>query len=134
MSMRMVRTVPKDRKSCMEPTWNWKVLVMEAEFDRLQRYSDSSFLVQAKQDADSYQDKIVFKDCKEREAVKKDLLQSGVHSSVHVAEGVSNPGKVLSTDLVSHLDWRWICGQDGTYMILINVQKCRQNDTREVDD
>ena len=50
-------------------------LVMEAEFDRLQRYSDSSFLVQAKQAADSYLDKIVFKDCKEREAVKKDLLE-----------------------------------------------------------
>ena len=57
-------------------------LVMEAEFDRLQRYAD----------ADSYLDKIVSKDCKEREAVRKDLLQLGVHSSVHVAEVFSDLG------------------------------------------
>ena len=67
-------------------------LVMQAEFDRIQRHSDSSFLVQAKQDADSYLDTTVFKDCKEREAVKKDLFQLGVYSSVHVAEVLSNPG------------------------------------------
>ena len=30
---------------------------------------------------------------KEREAVKKDLLQLGVHPSIHVAEVFSNPGK-----------------------------------------
>ena len=54
---------------------------MEAELDRLQRYADRSFLVQAKQDTDSYRDNIVSKDCKEREAAKKDLLQLGVHSS-----------------------------------------------------
>ena len=64
-------------------------LVKESEFDRLQR----SFLVQAKQDTDAYLDKIVSKDCKEREAVKKDLLQLGVHSSVHVAEVFSSSGK-----------------------------------------
>ena len=40
-----------------------------------------------------YLGKLVFKDCKEREAVKKDLLQLGVHSSVHVAEVFSKPGK-----------------------------------------
>ena len=34
-----------------------------------------------------------FKDCKVREAVKKDLLQLGVHPSVHVAEVFSSPGK-----------------------------------------
>ena len=33
---------------------------MEAEFGRLQRYADRSFLVQAKQDTDSYLDKIIF--------------------------------------------------------------------------
>ena len=66
---------------------------MKAEFDRLQRYADCSFLVQAKQDIDSYLDKSVSKDCKEREAVKKDLFQLGVHSSGHVAEVFSNPGK-----------------------------------------
>ena len=66
------------------------------------RYSDRSFLVRAKQDADFYIDKIGFKDCKEREAVKKDLLQSGVQSSVHVSEVFSNPGKTC---------WRWICEQ-----------------------
>ena len=32
-------------------------LVMEAEFDRLQRHPDSTFLVQAKQDADSYRER-----------------------------------------------------------------------------
>ena len=66
---------------------------MEAEFDRTQRHSDRSFLVQANQDTDSCLDKIVFKDSKEREAVKKYLLQLGVHPSVHVAEVFSNPGK-----------------------------------------
>ena len=71
--------------------------------------------MQAKQDADSYLGKLVFKDCKEREAVKKDLLQLGVHSSVHVAEVFQILEKrVLSTDFVSPLDWLWICGQDGT--------------------
>ena len=68
-------------------------LVMEDVFDRLQRYSDRSFLVQAKQDTDSYLDKTVVKDCKEREAVKKDLVQLGVHPSVHVAEVFSHLGK-----------------------------------------
>ena len=45
---------------------------MEAEFDRLQRYADRSFLVQAMH-TDSYLDEILSKGCKEREAVKKDL-------------------------------------------------------------
>ena len=68
---------------------------MESELDRLQRYSDCDFLMQVKQDADAYLDRIVFKDCKVREAVNKlkDLLQLGVHPSVHVAEVVSSPGK-----------------------------------------
>ena len=69
-------------------------LVMEAEFDRLQRCLDRSFFLrQAKQDTDSYPYKIVIKDCKEREAVKKFLLQFVVHSSVHVAEVCTNSGK-----------------------------------------
>ena len=37
-------------------------LVMEAEFDHLQRYSDRSFLVQGKQDTDSYFVKNFFKE------------------------------------------------------------------------
>ena len=49
---------------------------MEAEFDRLQRYADRSFLVHAKQDADSYLDIIVSRDCKNRDAVKKELVAS----------------------------------------------------------
>ena len=73
---------------------------MEAEFDRLQRCLDRSFLRQAKQDTDSDPDKIVIKDCKEREAVKKDMLHFGVHSSVHV--GILER-RVLSTELVSAL-------------------------------
>ena len=48
--------------------------------------------------------------------MKKDLLQLGVRSSVHVAEvfQILEKKRVLSTDLVSPLDWLWICGQDGT--------------------
>ena len=57
---------------------------MKSEFDRLQRYPDCSFLV----------DRNVSDDHKEREAVKKDLLQLGVHPSVHVAEVFSSLGKV----------------------------------------
>ena len=68
-------------------------LAMDAEFDRFQRYADRSFLVQTKQDTGSYLHKIVSKDCKVREAVKKDWLHFDVHSSVHVAEMFSNPGK-----------------------------------------
>ena len=68
-------------------------LVMEAEFDRFQRYADRSFLVQTMQGTDSYLDKIVSKDCKEREAVRKGLC----------------------TSLVCILqEWRWMCGQDVT--------------------
>ena len=33
---------------------------MESERDRLQRYSDCDFLMQVKQDADAYIDRIVF--------------------------------------------------------------------------
>ena len=75
-----------------------KGLVMEAEVVRFQRYSGGSFLVQATQEADSYLDKNVFNDCKEREAVKKDLLHLGVHSSVHVAEVFSSSGKTCIVD------------------------------------
>ena len=57
-------------------------LITESELDRLQRFSDCDFLMQVKQDADAYLDRIVYKDCKVREAVKKDLLQLGVHPSV----------------------------------------------------
>ena len=77
----------------MGPTWNWRGLSWTLSFDRFQRYVDRSFLVQAKQDTDSYLDNIGSKDCKVREAVKKDWLQLDVHSAVHVAEVFSNPGK-----------------------------------------
>ena len=51
---REIRTVQKLRKSRMEQIWNWRKLVMECEIDRLQRYSDCSFLMQqVKQDADA---------------------------------------------------------------------------------
>ena len=74
-----------------------EVLAMEAEFVRLQRYADGTFLVQAKQDTDSYLDKNGFQRLQgERKAVKKDLLQLGVRSAVHVAEVFSNPGKTCS--------------------------------------
>ena len=71
-------------------------LVMESELDRLQRYSDCDFLMHVKQDADAYLDRIVFKGCKVREAVKKDLLHL---KCFQVLER-----RILSTDMVSHLD------------------------------
>ena len=71
-------------------------LVMESELDRLQRYADCDFLMHVKQDADAYLDRIVFKGCKVREAVKKDLLHL---KCFQVLER-----RILSTDMVSHLD------------------------------
>ena len=61
-------------------------LVIEAEFDCLQRYSYDSFEVQALKNSGTFFDRVGFKACKERQSVKKDLLQLGVHSSVYVAE------------------------------------------------
>ena len=63
---------------------------MESERDRLQRYSDGYFLMQVKQNADTYLDRIFSNDHREREIVKKELIQVGVHPSVHVAEVFSS--------------------------------------------
>ena len=60
-------------------------LVMESERDRLQRYSDCDFLMQVKQNADTYLDRIFSNDHRKRRIVKKELMQLGVHPSVHVA-------------------------------------------------
>ena len=57
-------------------------LLMESERDRLQRYSDCDFLVQVKQNADTYLDRICSNDRKKRETVKKELIQVSVHPSV----------------------------------------------------
>ena len=46
-------------------------LVMEAEFDRIQRYADRSFLVQA---TDSYLDKIVFQRLQEERSCEEGLV------------------------------------------------------------
>ena len=62
------------------------------ELEELVMGVNCDFLMQVKQDADAYLDRI-FKDCKVREAVKKDLLQLGVNSSVQVAEVFSSLGK-----------------------------------------
>ena len=59
--------------------------------DRLQRHSDCDFLMQVKQNADVYLDRIFSNDHRKRETVKKELIQSGVHPSVHVAEVFSSP-------------------------------------------
>ena len=53
-----------------------------------------------------------------REIVKKELVQLGVHPSVHAGL------HVLSTDLVSLLDQRLICEQDWIGTIKLNVKKC----------
>ena len=45
-----------------------------------------------KQDADVYFDRIFSNDHRKRETVKKELIQLGVHPSVHVAEVFSSPG------------------------------------------
>ena len=80
-------------------------LGMESERNRLQRYSDCDFLMQVKQNADIYFDRIFSNDHRKRETVKKELIQSGVHPPVDVAEVFSSPRLHLSsTDLVSHLD------------------------------
>ena len=42
---------------------------MESEFDPSNDTQTAVFLVQVKQDADAYLDKIVCKDCREKEAV-----------------------------------------------------------------
>ena len=52
---------------------------MESERDRLQLYSDFDFPMQVKQNADVYLDRIVSNDPTERETVKKELTQLGVH-------------------------------------------------------
>ena len=67
-------------------------LVMDSERDRHQRYSDYDFLMQVKQDADVYLDSIFCNDHRKRETAKKELIQLGVHPSVHVAEVFSSPG------------------------------------------
>ena len=67
-------------------------LVMESERDRLQRYLDCDLLMQVKQNADVYLDRILSNDRRKRETVKKELIQLGVHPSVHVAEVFSRFG------------------------------------------
>ena len=56
--------------------------------------------------ADVYFDRIFSHDRRKRESVKKDLIQLGVHLSVHVGGVFSGPKteRFLSTDWVSHLD------------------------------
>ena len=128
-------------------------LVMEAEFGPVQRDSDRSFLVQAMQDTDAYLDKNVFKGCKERDAVKKDLLQLGVHPSVHVAEVFSNPGKArfvhrfgltpgLALDLRTGLDLNdpaqrakmWSHWQRERPILTVGSWIWFQDDTHDEDD
>ena len=83
----------KRQKITEEAGMELEDLVIEAELDRLQRYSDGSLGVQVKQNPDTYFDSIGFKVCKERQAVKKDMLQLGMYLSVHVVEVFSNIGK-----------------------------------------
>ena len=69
--------------------WNWKGWSWR---DRLQRYSDGDFLMQVRQNADVYLDRLVSDDHhRKRETVKKELIELGVHPSVHVAEVFSSP-------------------------------------------
>ena len=68
---------------------------MESERDRLQRYSDCDFLMQVKQNADVYFDRNFCNDRRKRQTVKKELIQLGVHPSVHVAEVFSSPRTAL---------------------------------------
>ena len=65
-------------------------LVMESERHRFQRYSDFDLLMQVKQNADIYLDRVFSNDHMKREIVKKEL-KLGVHPSVHLAEVFSSP-------------------------------------------
>ena len=80
-------------------------LAIEAEFDRIQRYSDDSLAAQVKQNPDTDLDRIGFKVCNKRQAVKKDLMQLGAHSRVHVAEVFSNPGKTVCCTQTRSRSW-----------------------------
>ena len=72
------------------PTWNWRGWSWRLS---LTASNDMQTAVFWCKPSKTQIDKIVFKDCKERDAVKKDLMQLGVRSSVHMEEVFSNPGK-----------------------------------------
>ena len=76
----------KRRKVTRDGDMELEGLVMDSERDRLQRYCDCDFLKQVKHNADVYLDRIFSNDHRKRETVKKELIQLGVHPSVHVAE------------------------------------------------
>ena len=80
-------------------------LVMESERDRLQRYSDTDFLMQVKQNADIYLDRIFSDDHRKRETVKKELIQLGVHPSVHVTEVFSSTKDCKSCPQIWSHSW-----------------------------
>ena len=83
---------PKRQKVTHGADMELEGLVMELERDRLQRYSDCDFLMQVKQSADTYLDRIFSNDHRKREIVKRELIQLGVLPSVHVAEVFSSQG------------------------------------------
>ena len=72
-----MRTAQKRQKVTPGADTELEGLVMESERDRLQRYSDCDFLMQVKQNADVYFDRIFSNDHRKRETVKKELIQLG---------------------------------------------------------
>ena len=83
-------------------------LAIEAEFDRIQRYSDDSLAAQVKQNPDTHLDRIGFKACKEGQAVEERLDAVGRALISACCWSVLNPWQngVLYTDSVSFLEWR----------------------------
>ena len=86
-----MRTAQKRQKVIRGADMELEGVVMLPERDGLQRFSDCDFLMQVKQNADTYLDRIFSNDHRKREIVKEELTQLGVHPSVHVAEVFSSP-------------------------------------------
>ena len=90
--MKAIRTAQKRQKVTHVADMEVEGLNMDSERDRLQRHSDHDFLMQVKLSADVFFDRICPNDRRKRKIVKKELVQLGVHSSVHVAEVFSSRG------------------------------------------
>ena len=82
------------QRSRMEQIWNWRGWSWGLS---LIFFSDNPTVVFRCKSSNTQMPTLTkcffFKDCREREVAKKDLLQFGVHPSVHMAEVFSNPGK-----------------------------------------
>ena len=81
-----MRIVQKDRKLLMVLTCNWKGWSWSQSGIDFNDTLTVIFLMLVKQNADVYLDRIFSDDHRKREIAKKELIQLGVHRSVHVAQ------------------------------------------------